>query len=385
MKATGPWIDAPATQAVCARLEDAGHQALLVGGCVRNALLSVEVNDIDIATDAHPDQVIALCEAVGRKVVPTGIEHGTVTVVEDSVPFEITTFRKDVETDGRRATVVFANNTEDDARRRDFTMNALYARRDGEIIDPLGGLPDLKARCIRFIDDAEQRIREDYLRILRFFRFFAHFGDHAQGIDAEGLAACAALADRIDGLSRERVVAEMLNLLSAPDPSLAVASMEQSGVLQRAVPGASQAALAPLVHIEANLGLAPDPLRRLASLGFKDLEAALRLSKKQMKQVLSLRERALSSNSPEELGYNSEVGVAISALALRAALLEQPIDPDAKDKITLGAQAVFPIKAVDLMPKLEGKALGDALAMLERDWIASGFSLSRAELLAKIP
>jgi len=159
MKITGQWLAFAGD--VCAMLETAGHQALLVGGCVRNALLGVPVNDIDISTDAWPERVMELAEAAGFKGVPTGITHGTVTVVQRGRPFEITTFRKDVRTDGRRAVVAFANDVESDARRRDFTMNALYARVDGTVIDPLGGLPDLQARRVRFIDKAETRIRED--------------------------------------------------------------------------------------------------------------------------------------------------------------------------------------------------------------------------------
>ncbi len=202
---TDDWLTGPAAQAVCAMLTDAGFQALFVGGCVRNALLGVPISDIDISTDATPDQVIAAAKrAGGFKPVPTGYDHGTVTVVVDHEPFEITTFRKDVETDGRRAVVAFAKTVEEDAHRRDFTMNALYARPDGgAIVDPLGGLSDLRARYLRFIDVAEDRIREDYLRILRFFRFHAHYGNPEGGLDADGLAAIAANSAGLETLSAD--------------------------------------------------------------------------------------------------------------------------------------------------------------------------------------
>ncbi|MCK4711369.1 MAG: CCA tRNA nucleotidyltransferase, partial [Marinosulfonomonas sp.] len=170
---TADWISNPNTQKVCEMLTDAGFECFFVGGCVRNALLGAPVNDIDISTNALPDRVMELAKAAGLKAVPTGIDHGTVTVIADGTPFEITTYRRDVETDGRRAVVAFSDTIMDDAHRRDFTMNALYADADGVIIDPLNGMPDLLARRIRFIEDADLRIKEDYLRILRFFRFHA--------------------------------------------------------------------------------------------------------------------------------------------------------------------------------------------------------------------
>ena len=205
---TENWIKDQAAQKVCAMLTDAGKQAWFVGGCVRNALLGAPVSDLDISTDARPEEVIALAAAAGLKPVPTGIDHGTVTVVVDRHPFEVTTFRRDVETDGRRAVVAFADTMEEDASRRDFTMNALYAAPDGTVVDPLGGLPDLEARRVRFIGDPHDRIREDYLRILRFFRFHAWYG--SDGLDRDGYAACAELSDGLENLSKERVGQEFL-------------------------------------------------------------------------------------------------------------------------------------------------------------------------------
>lgn len=216
---TEDWLTNPATQAVCAALEAGGAQALFVGGCVRNALMGVPVSDIDISTDAVPERVIVLAEAAGIKAVPTGIDHGTVTLIKDGIPHEVTTFRKDVETDGRRAVVAYSTCIEEDAARRDFTMNALYARSDGTVLDPLGGLPDLRARRVRFIGDAGDRIREDYLRSLRYFRFHALYGCDELGFDPEALAAIAGNLDGLATLSRERVGAELLKLLSAPDPA----------------------------------------------------------------------------------------------------------------------------------------------------------------------
>ena len=212
----GAWLDAPETQGVMAVLAGGGHRALAVGGCVRNALIGVPVADVDLATDALPERVAALAEAAGMKAVPTGIAHGTITVVSRGVPHEVTTFRRDVETDGRHAVVAYTGEVAEDAARRDFTMNALYAEADGRLVDPLGGLPDLIARHLRFVGDAEARIREDHLRILRFFRFHAWYGRGP--LDTEGLAACARLAEGVERLSGERVGSEMKRLLAAPDP-----------------------------------------------------------------------------------------------------------------------------------------------------------------------
>lgn len=382
MTLTGEWIDAGETQDVCRMLEAAGHRALMVGGCVRNALMGVAVNDIDISTDARPETVVALAEAAGMKPVPTGIEHGTVTVVCRGVPFEVTTFRKDVETDGRRAVVAFADDVESDARRRDFTVNALYATREGKVIDPLDGLPDIEARRIRFIDDAETRIREDYLRILRFFRFHAAYGDPAGGLDPDGLAACAALADGIDGLSKERIGAEMGKLLAAQDPAPSVAAMRQAGVLAHVLPGADDRALAPLVHLEEMHEVSAEAARRLAALGGENPVEALRLSRKDARRLEVLRDEAAGTQTPEALGYFHGSQTARDIVLLRAALFEMPVPRDAFAAVDLGANAVFPVSAQDLMPTLEGPALGKALKTLEDAWIASGFTLDRQALLS---
>ena len=219
MRIEAIWTKQGPAQTVCSVLTAAGHQAWFVGGCVRNALIGASMSDLDITTDALPDTVVALAKAAGLRVIPTGIDHGTVTILAENQPFEVTTLRRDVATDGRHATVSFATTLDQDARRRDFTMNALYATPDGTVIDPLGGLSDLIARRVRFVGDPDARITEDFLRILRFFRFHAWFGDPAEGIDAEGLAACAAHLDGLELLSRERIGAEMRKLLAAPDPA----------------------------------------------------------------------------------------------------------------------------------------------------------------------
>ncbi|HUF57410.1 MAG TPA: hypothetical protein VMM55_12700 [Thermohalobaculum sp.] len=214
MRIEAEWLARPGLRAV---LDALGSGALIVGGAVRNTLLGLDPGDVDLATPLPPDEVVRRLEAAGLRAVPTGIEHGTVTAVAMGEPHEITTFRADVETFGRHARVAFSQSLEEDAKRRDFTMNALYARPDGTVLDPLrSGLADLRAHRVRFIGDAHARIREDFLRILRFFRFSAIYGD---GLDPQGLAAAEALADGIEGLARERIGAEMRRLLAAADPA----------------------------------------------------------------------------------------------------------------------------------------------------------------------
>ena len=249
-----------------------GDHAYLVGGVVRNALLGQPVDDIDIATDAVPERVIALARAANLRAVPTGIDHGTVTLVHDGRGFEVTTFRRDVETDGRHAVVSFTDDIAQDAARRDFTMNALYADRTGRVLDPVGGLPDLQARRLRFVGDPAQRIREDYLRILRFFRFFARYGRQA---DPDAVAACAAHKDGLSGIARERIGAEMRKLLTADDPAPSVALMARTGVLDLLLPGADPVALDALLAQEGDTP--PAWPRRLAAL-HHDPASALRLS-----------------------------------------------------------------------------------------------------------
>lgn len=380
MKVAGEWLDHPGTHKLCGALEEAGYRALFVGGCVRNALMGLPVSDIDIATDAHPETVSDIAEKRGFHVVPTGIAHGTVTVIADGLAHEVTTFRRDIETDGRHAIVAFSDRMEEDAARRDFTMNALYADRTGTVIDPLNGLPDLLARRVRFVGDASARIAEDYLRILRFFRFHAHYGDPAEGIDPEGLAACAAHSAEIETLSRERIGAEMRKLLAATDPAPAVASMSTAGVLQVVLPAADMRALAPLVHLEA--GMPPRWVRRLAVLGGQDVADRLRLSRREAADLGNVREEMGGILTPAALGFVFGDALGTDAVLARAAVLEIPLPNGWARDVARGASAVFPLRAADLMDRFQGPALGAALIAARQRWLASDLMLSRTELLA---
>lgn len=378
MRIGGPWLTDTDTQALCQALESAGHRALFVGGCVRDAILNRKVGDIDLATDATPDRATEIAQTAGFKVIPTGIDHGTVTVVTGGCAHEVTTFRRDIRTDGRHAVVEYSNSVEEDAKRRDFTMNALYADRHGHVIDPLGGLPDVLAGRVRFIGDPVARIKEDYLRILRFFRFQAWYGDSSNGPQADDLAACAAESAGLETLSRERVGAEMRKLLSAPDPLPAIGTMAMAGVLATVLPGADPRALGPFLHHAAELAILPDAIARLAAIDPGDADDRLRLTKAESRRLRNLRDASTGTMSAGELGYRLGLIDGLTALCLRAALFEQPLGNVAS--VVAGAKAICPIKAVDL-PDFEGAALGARLRALEAKWIDSGFVLSKADLL----
>lgn len=382
VRVAGEWLTGRPAQTVLGLLTAAGHAAHVVGGCVRNALLGLPVGDLDIATDAHPETVIRLAEGAGLRAVPTGIDHGTVTLIVDGSSVEVTTWRRDVATDGRRAVVAFATTMAEDAARRDFTLNALYADRTGAVIDPLGGLPDVLARRVRFIGDPAARIAEDGLRVLRFFRFHALYGDPAQGIDAESLAAIAAAPDALTPVSAERVGHEVLRLLSADDPAPAVAAMAACGVLARVLPGADATALAPLIALEGQAECAPSPLRRLAVLGLEVDTSGLRLSRQDAKRLAALREAVAEDLPPHAIADRWDPDLAADAVLVRAALTQTPPPPGWRQDLELAAAARFPVSAADLMVRYPpGPALGAALARLRKEWVASRFTHDRAALL----
>jgi poly(A) polymerase len=306
-----PWMTLPATVAVMAALEAEGGAgcARFVGGCVRNSLLGEKVDDIDIATVLTPDQVIAALGKAKLKAVPTGVEHGTVTAISGGAPYEITTLRRDVETDGRRAVVAFTQDWAEDAQRRDFRLNAIYAEADGTLHDPTGGgLEDVGAGRIVFVGDAETRIREDALRILRFFRFQAWYGKGEP--HGESLAACERMKLLLGGLSAERVSTELLKLLAAYDPRPVVRLMAQTGVLSQLLPNArGLERFERLVTIETEMLFTDDALLRLAALLPDDAEAAaataqgLRLSNAQRERLVAVlrpEPKLVSWMSPRE-------------------------------------------------------------------------------------
>jgi poly(A) polymerase len=397
------WLDRPETQAVFAALAARGFTARAVGGAVRNALAGRPVADVDLATDARPDEVMAAAEAAGLKVFPTGLAHGTVTVVADERPYEITTLRKDVETHGRHATVAFTDDWAEDARRRDFTLNALYCGADGTLFDPLGGYPDLLARRVRFIGDARERIREDYLRILRFFRLTADFAEGPA--DAEGLAACVRERAGLPILSAERVRAELLRLLAARRGAEVAALMQDYGFLTPVLGAAPRPTLlARLAAIEAAVGLAPDPVLRLAALAVEIPEDAerlrdrLRLSNEQAAKLL----RAGWCSHNADLGPSRPEGPAKVFLYLlgaeayceRVLILwarsgDAPEDASWRHRFSLPARwprPIFPLRGADVLALgvRAGPRVGELLRAVESWWIEGGFTADEAALRARL-
>ena len=402
------WLGAPDLQAVFDALEQEGDAARVVGGAVRNTLLGVPVSDIDIATTAEPATVIRRVEAAGLKAVPTGVDHGTVTVVSGGRPFEVTTLREDVETHGRHATVRFGRNWQHDAERRDFTMNALYAARDGALFDPVGGLPDLAARRVRFIGEADRRIGEDYLRILRFFRFHAQYGEGTP--DAEGLAACARLKDGLSGLSAERIGMEMRKLVGARCAVATLEAMADAGIMPLVM--VPHGGLAPFRGLRALDGLGAntrEPALALAALsegGEAELDALadrLRLSNAERRRMKAARlagdmaRGKLGSAEPEavrlsalELLYRhgreaacdgvllaaAEAGLAAEDAGLRALL----------EAVTALDVPRLPVSGGDLTKAgvAPGPKVGEGLRLAESCWIDSGFSLDRAALVSAV-
>jgi len=381
MRIKEKWLKSSGPLAVFNLLQTAGYQVYFVGGCVRNALLNVPTADIDMATDALPQKVIALAAEKNLRTIPSGIEHGTVTLLIDNQTVEVTTFRKDIKTDGRRAVVGFSTSIEDDAKRRDFTMNALYADINGTIIDPLGGLDDLCARRVRFIKNPTSRIREDYLRILRFFRFHALYGDPSAGIDADALDACAQNLDGLATLSKERVGHEIRKLLAAADPAPAMAAMAQTGVLMRVIAGANHASLAPLIHLEHTIDAPPDWMRRLLALGGENIQAALRLSKQEAQLLAAMKSVVSEAYSARVAGYKLGEKAGLDASLVLHAHLGTSLPENLAQDLKIGADAKFPIAAIHLADRLEGPALGACLKSLEAAWVKSDLRLSKDELL----
>jgi tRNA nucleotidyltransferase/poly(A) polymerase len=385
------------TQAVFDALSRSGAETRVVGGAVRNALLGLPIGEIDLATTATPDEVIALAERAGLKAVPTGIEHGTVTIVANGRPFEVTTLRRDVETYGRHAKIAFTNSWEEDAKRRDFTLNALYADRNGRVFDPLGGLADLEAGRVRFIGDAEARIREDYLRILRFFRFNAYYGKG--GLDVEGLRAAVRLRDGLGQLSAERIGGELKRILVAPGATRAVEALFDYGLLTSLLGGVPRLArFARLVSIETALGLPPDAALRLAALAvFVEEDVArlatrLRLSNAELAALalgVSADHHALPAESAaKELLYRSGPEAYRSRLLLAWADSDTTFDDaDWRSALTLPRRwqaPEFPVRGTDITALGgQGPEIGQALRRLEQAWIDSEFALDRDDLLAK--
>lgn len=392
-----PWMTSKSAQRVMSALDAIRPGcARFVGGCVRNALLGEPVADVDIATQLVPELVQKAMIAAGIAVHPTGIEHGTLTVVADSHPYEVTSLRQDVETDGRRAVVAFTDDWALDAQRRDFRINALYASPDGVLYDPTGGgLDDIAARRIVFVGDAETRIREDYLRILRFFRFQAWYGRSLP--DEEGLEACARLRSGLADISAERIWMETRKLVAAPQPLSALDAMKDAGVFGQLFPEAKGIELiGKLIRLEMQEDLGPDPMVRFLSLFWKDADAVHAVANR-LKMSNEERHRLNWAVRDETPIWGGVTEHEVRAALYRAGeqvirdriVLEWANDGsadwrDVHDLAERWRRPTMPVNGSDLLALgvTEGPAIGDALRRLEDAWIDSDFALGRDELLA---
>jgi len=396
MRIEAAWLAEKPLRDLLSVLDRDGEEARVVGGAVRNTLLGLPHGDIDIATTALPAEVMRRAQAAGFKAVPTGFDHGTVTVVIEGRPFEVTTLREDVETFGRHATVKFGRDWKRDAERRDFTMNGLSLSADGAVHDDVGGLADLQARRVRFIGDAATRIEEDYLRILRFFRFHAWYGEGHP--DAEGLHAAIMARGGLDQLSRERVRMELMKLLLAPHAVPVLAVMTEAGLLGLLLGGVPYlASFSNMTKVEAALGMTPDAARRLGALGVWIAEDAerlwqrLRLSNAEHEWLTALDgwwrvSPAISEAAARELIYR----IGPEYFTERVLLAWTRSEANARDQswralATLPQRwtaPAFPLRAADFIARgvEKGPRLGAVLARAEKAWIVAGFPTEQGAL-----
>lgn len=405
------WFSAPETRAVTQALTADGTDIRFVGGCVRDALRHKKASDIDIATPDHPEQVIQLLNRAGIQAIPTGLKHGTVTAVVDGKHFEITTLRIDLETDGRHADVAFTDNWLEDARRRDFTINALSADLEGQVFDPFSGLWDIAHGVIRFIGSAHERVDEDYLRILRYFRFYGTMG--RPPIDSEAIAACRAFATKLPELSGERVQSELMKILCVPDPADILIKMKGAQVLDKVLPEAGDPGLLRMVNwLETRAviieGVTPDPIRHLA--------AVIQSSKPDLEQLanrlkLSNRDRArLKQICDPPLQISPDMGELAENKALRKYGIERVLDlallkwgeemyartnlPSERkrgwiallERATRWTAPVFPLTGQDVMALgIEpGPQIGKLLARIEAWWESHNYAPPRQDCLNRL-
>ncbi|SDT52123.1 CCA tRNA nucleotidyltransferase [Bradyrhizobium canariense] len=393
-----PWLRSGPAARVLELLNGAGAEARVVGGAVRNALLGIPTGDIDIATTASPDEVIRRARAAGVKSVPTGIEHGTVTLVVEAQPFEVTTLREDIETFGRKAKVAFGRDWMRDAQRRDFTINGLSVDADGVVHDYVGGLEDIAARRVRFIGDPDRRIAEDYLRILRFFRIHAAYG--AGEPDRAGYLACIGARAGLETLSAERMRMEMLKLMVAEGAVGAVEAMADGGLLQAILGGIAYIGpFSAMISVERALGLSPSAIRRLGALAVavtedaRRLSGRLRLTNSETKTLDSMGHRWWRLAGMDEARARRRLyrlGPERYRNRLMLAWARAGADTDTaywRELVSLPerwAAPKFPLKAADFITRgiAEGPALGHVIALAEDAWLAAGFPMDQPSLIA---
>lgn len=394
------WLERAETRAVFDAIAVTGHEARAVGGAVRNALMGEAVGDVDLATPARPEAVMEAARSAGLQCIPTGIEHGTVTVISGEVAYEVTTLRRDVETYGRHAKVEFSTDWTADARRRDFTINALYCGADGTVFDPIGGYVDLTQRRIVFIGDPRERIREDYLRILRFFRVYAQYG--RGGPERSALDACTSERHGLANVAAERIRVELLKLLEAPRAMDALSAMHDFGLLSPLLGAAPRLGLCRrVVERQAQFAMPADPLLRLSVLAaaveedIARLAAVLRLSNAERDSLLVFDKRAtavlrLDDRSARRSLYRSGSPERWRRLVLAATAAVPQIDAqnvrrllDLPERLGLPQ---FPLRGADAVALgiPPGPRVGALLRELEAWWVEGDFAADEAALRTKL-
>ena len=377
------WLRNPSAQKLSKLYKSFGYQVLFVGGCVRNTILKMPVTDIDLATDAQPEKIIKIAKENNIRFVPTGLAHGTITLIIDNKNYQITTFRTDFDHDGRYAKVEFTESLLLDASRRDLTINALYCNHVGEVIDPLNGLNDIKKQKIKFIGNPNERIKEDNLRILRFFRFQAIYGNKNLEIDSIALEACHNHKSKLAALSKERITSELRKILSAPNPLEVIIKMNETGVLNELFQKVSIDSLEAYLKTEEKFKININWLGRLLSLQVTQEEESLKLTRCEFKFLKQTKSAIENQIHVLEFSYYNGVENGKIYSILQNFRHNIILSKNLLNQINSLATKKFPITAKDLMPEISGKKLGEALRSLEDRWIKSNFTLSKKDLLAE--
>lgn len=384
MQIDSEWIKNENLQNILQILKKADHNAYLVGGCVRNSILNFPVNDIDISTDARPEETLDLFNIGSFKATPTGFSHGTVTVVSEGIPYQITTMRSDQNTDGRHADVSFSDDITKDAERRDFTINALYADPTGKIIDPIGGLKDFQPLRIKFIGNANNRIQEDYLRILRFFRFHAQFADFVADFEQDALDAIKDNQNGLKFLSKERVWNELQKILLSRNPTRALSEMSKTGVLEKVLIDRGIKSIKNLISIEQKMGIEPEAIRRLLAITRNTEITSLNLSRKEVKKFSLLKSLLEKNFDPAELVYQFNKEIAQSVLAISTFNQGEKLKLSDVKKIEKACLYPCPISGAHLTKYMSGADVGIKLKEAQRAWIKSNFKSDPAKILKVI-
>lgn len=378
------WLSHPSIHFLSTVFQKSGYEILFVGGCIRNTILKKQVNDVDIATAATPEEIIKICKKNNIKSIPTGIKHGTITIIIDEKTYQITTFRIDEKNYGRHANVKFTDSLELDASRRDLTINALYCNVDGKIIDPLKAFGDLRLGIIRFIGDPNKRILEDHLRILRFFRFYALYGDKKKSLNLAALEACEKHQNKLKKISKERVTLEIKKLLAASNPISTVKKMDKIKILNQIIGNCEIGPFIKYIDFEQKYKIEISWLGRLLSLQNNADYKMILLTKKENRIITKLNEAILLNVDPIEFSYYNGVELGLIYSLLQNSFEKLELNESLINQISSITKNLFPIKTSDLGPKYHGKEIGNKLNELEFKWIKSKFKLSKAQLLRMI-